>query len=66
MTDLLAFLLCRCGHCKKLKPEYAKAAELVRGDDPPIALAKVSFSSVKPALKSPFYVHFQYVTSSLL
>lgn len=30
-----------CGHCKKLKPEYAKAAELMRTDDPPVVFAKV-------------------------
>ena len=32
----------RCGHCKRLKPEFDKAAELLRDDDPPVNLAKVS------------------------
>lgn len=31
----------RCGHCKRLKPEYAHASELLRGSDPAIGLAQI-------------------------
>ena len=39
ITDVEPF--CRCGHCKRLKPEFQKAASILKANDPPVTLAQV-------------------------
>lgn len=46
----------RCGHCKRLKPEFAKAAEELQLNDPPIKLVKVDCTEAGKDTCSKFSV----------
>lgn len=45
----------RCGHCKSLEPEYAKAAKILKEDPIPIPLAKVD-ATIETDLAARFEV----------
>nr|GLL38756.1 protein disulfide-isomerase-like [Ipomoea trifida] len=55
-----------CGHCKRLAPEYEKAASLLRSHDPPITLAKIDLSDkASSEIATKFEIQF-YPTIKIL
>jgi protein disulfide-isomerase A4 len=54
--SLVEFYAPNCGHCKRLAPNYEKAANILSEQSEPIPLAKVD-ASQEPELSSKYSIH---------